>query len=1673
MFCLAAVAQPVINEIHYDPPDPTDPAEFVELANAGSVAVDLGGWRLSGGIDFVFPAKTVLPANGFLVVAQHPPTVKAHWGVDALGPWTGRLGNDVELVELRDAVGDLRNRVAYRRGFPWPTVGDPPGYSIELIHPSLTNDLGGNWRASVSAGALPGGREVLIEAGAAWRYFKGLAEASTPSTAWRGVGFADAAWASGNLPIGYDPGLVMATPLDDMRNKYTSVFLRRAFQVSDASGVASLDLQALYDDGFKVWINGVPLLDVNIPAGEVPFDATAGTARESNAYDTFTAPMAPGLLREGSNVIAIQAHNSSLTASSDFFFDLRLTAVRGGSGVGPTPGRRNVAYATNAPPAIRQVNHDPSAPRSGQPVVITAKVSDPDGVANVTLSYQVVRPGAYIEMTDPAYGTDWVSVPMRDDGVGADAAKDDAVFTAVIPVQAQQHRTLVRYRITAADARGLSVRVPYADDPQPNFAYFVYDGVPAWTGAVRPGTTGAPGQVFTVSSNEMNRLPVLHLIAKRDSVEQATWKSRYGGDAYLWSGTLVHQGQVYDHVHYRARGGVWRYAMTKNMWKFDFNRGHELEVRDDWGRKLAVPWSKLNLGACIQQGDYNHRGEQGMFESTGFRIFDLAGVDAMRSVFAQFRVIDDVAESPASQYEGDFWGLYLMLEQPDGRFLSSHGLPDGNLYKMEGGTGELNNLGPAGPSDKSDLNAFLGSYSTANEAWWTNHFEVPYFLSYQTVVQAIHHYDICYDKNYFYYLNPETTRWQIMPWDLDLTWAENMYDAGCGGVDRIKQFLIPGAARFPATWRAWQNRIREFRDLFWNSDEAWRLIDEQAGRVRGPAVGPTLLDADRAQWDYNPKMQDANYSSAPGSKSGQGRYYQWPNYKVTEVSRDFEGCLQLMKRYVGYRSTNAAAQARALDLIAADNSIPSRPVITFQGTNGFPVNRLRFRASDYSGADPVAATRWRIGEITRPALSGPAWAAMEPWKYELQSVWESGRLPGRSAEIEVPPGVLRVGSVYRARVQFEDAAGRTSHWSEPVEFVAGAPDTSADLVEGLRLAEVMYHAPGGTTNEFLELYNSGTRLLDLGGARFTQGIDYTFPAGALLAPGAYALVTKASAVSNYAAFRTYYGLSADSPVFGPYSGNLSHAGEKVVLRDAAGGTDLISFTYGDGRGWPVAADGAGHSLVPRTDFGMAASGALDFGGNWRDSAAILGSPGRADPEPESVLVLNEFSAHTGDASGQDSNDWVELYNRGAGPMTLGPGWYLSDDPAVLRKWQVPAATFLPGRGYAVFDEATGFNNPRGSGFGLSAAGGALYLSHFPAVGPARVVDAVRFKGQARDWVWARVPDGGEFWDAVAPATAGRANAPIPPRVVISEILYHEGGLATNLVAAEFLEFVEVYNDGSQSVELFNALGGWRVSGGIGYEFAPGTTLAAGERVVLAAFDPALQPGLLSGFKATLGVAGNVRVLGPYSGRLDNDTDRVSLERAQPGDLPGDPISWVLVDEVGYFDRTPWPGGADGVGLSYQRRSATVPGSDPANWVASTPTPGAAASGAGSDTDHDGMPDSWELRYGLSPQDPADAGLDADGDGLSNLQEYLGGTDPRDPASVLRLGTVRLVAGTTLEFGFTAVAGRSYVVEELDPGSGAGWVTVRSFASEGAVRTVVVSVPVGSGPGGRWHRVRLL
>lgn len=552
--CMTAFADIVINEIHYDPADKTKPAEFIELHNSGSTSVNLTGWQLTKGVDFTFPALILAP-GAYAVVAQDPATVLAEYGVSALGPWTGKLSNNGEKIVLSDTTGVTMDAVNYGVDFPWPTAANGEGPSMQLIHPSLDNNLSGSWRSFVGGSTTP---EVtfLSAQDSAWHYRKGTSYPANDGNgkAWYDHGYdenADGAWLTGQTPIGYGDG-DDNTVLNDMEDGYQSVFLRHEFNISAEQGIpTALLLRAYVDDGCVVYINGYEVKRFSLQTGTIPFPPGNFALNHDAVWEEALLAAASAYLQIGTNTIAVQVLNGTLS-SSDLSIDLELKTPPPSTVAlaMPTPGTINSTFSTIAPPQIRQVDHVPEQPISGEAVTITAKVTDPQGVAEVSLSYQIVTPGNYIRLSDTGYDASWVQVNMTDDGTQGDLIANDSIFTVTLPASLQIHRRLIRYRITATDTASASIQVPYFDDPQPNFAYFCYDGVPDWQGANQPSVTPP----MTISSALQESIPVYHLIANNSDVENCQWSG--GSRNTQFYGTLIYDGKVYDHIKFNIRGAV-------------------------------------------------------------------------------------------------------------------------------------------------------------------------------------------------------------------------------------------------------------------------------------------------------------------------------------------------------------------------------------------------------------------------------------------------------------------------------------------------------------------------------------------------------------------------------------------------------------------------------------------------------------------------------------------------------------------------------------------------------------------------------------------------------------------------------------------------------------------------------------------------------------------------------------------------------------------------------------------------------------------------------------------------------------------------------------------------------------------------------------------------------------
>ena len=381
----------VINELMYHPAVGGD--EFVELLNITGADVPLydpanpsNTWRLGAAVDYVFPTNTVLSTNAYaLVVGIAPSAFRLKYGIPAavpvFGPYDGKLNNAGESVKLYrpdtpEADGTVPfvrvDRVKYNDRSPWPRTADGDGPSLERIAPKRYGNDPYNWTVGYPGGTPGAPNNVedwaLIARASAWRYRKGTQDASSPIAAWRTVVYDDSGWSNGFAPFGYGGG-TPGTPLTDMSNGYTCVYLRRTFELPDRDAVRDITFHLDYDDGLVLWLNGQELLRRNVAGGVESYDGTAALSYDSGGYQQHAVTAPYGFLRTGTNVLAVQAFNVAIT-NRDFRIDAEMTCRA------PLPG---VSFASSASYASEHTSTAQIAVRlsrpAGEPVTVDYSVT--------------------------------------------------------------------------------------------------------------------------------------------------------------------------------------------------------------------------------------------------------------------------------------------------------------------------------------------------------------------------------------------------------------------------------------------------------------------------------------------------------------------------------------------------------------------------------------------------------------------------------------------------------------------------------------------------------------------------------------------------------------------------------------------------------------------------------------------------------------------------------------------------------------------------------------------------------------------------------------------------------------------------------------------------------------------------------------------------------------------------------------------------------------------------------------------------------------------------------------------------------------------------------------------------------------------------------------------------
>lgn len=156
---------------------------------------------------------------------------------------------------------------------------------------------------------------VAIPKHSEWSY---LAGDHPDGTKWTELKFDDKKWRKSQAPFGY--GYREArTVLDDMKGKYTALYLRHEFHVEQADFIADLGLMINFDDGFIAYLNGKEVVRKGVAKGHGK-GAQQVKSHDANKYNYFPLKEFEKHLRDGVNVLCIEGHNQGL-GSEDFLVD--------------------------------------------------------------------------------------------------------------------------------------------------------------------------------------------------------------------------------------------------------------------------------------------------------------------------------------------------------------------------------------------------------------------------------------------------------------------------------------------------------------------------------------------------------------------------------------------------------------------------------------------------------------------------------------------------------------------------------------------------------------------------------------------------------------------------------------------------------------------------------------------------------------------------------------------------------------------------------------------------------------------------------------------------------------------------------------------------------------------------------------------------------------------------------------------------------------------------------------------------------------------------------------------------------------------------------------------------------------------------------------------------------
>jgi hypothetical protein len=477
----------VITELMYNPISGDVNDEYVEIHNRNNTPVSLAGWEFVVGINYVFPTNSItsnMPPGAYWVIARNPTNLlNVYTNLstnNTFGPYGGTLANGGERIVLAAADYDIVQNpggstveklpvpvcdIIYGDGGKWGYWSDGQGSSLELIDVESDPHHPSNWADSSDTG-----------------------ESLWTSIEWTGpLGESLGSPVNDSLIINLQGlGECLVDEVEVRVDNGPNLVANGGFE----SGLAGWDLQGSHDfstiedEGFT---------------GAKSLHVRAGSRGDNQANRILSAPFASPI-PQTAGIVSLRAKVRWLRGHPELLLRLHGSATEAyGRMALPrrlgSPGMVNSRRVSNAGPAVYEVKHSPLLPIPSQPVVVTARATDPQGVALIKVRYRV----------DPT--PTYTDVFMSDTGTSGDAIANDGIYTAVIP--GQSSGAMVAFYVEARDNQNGIGTFPQYVFPPPGLTRCWPNDAVARECVVRWGETQMPGDFATyhlwVTSANSNR----------------------------------------------------------------------------------------------------------------------------------------------------------------------------------------------------------------------------------------------------------------------------------------------------------------------------------------------------------------------------------------------------------------------------------------------------------------------------------------------------------------------------------------------------------------------------------------------------------------------------------------------------------------------------------------------------------------------------------------------------------------------------------------------------------------------------------------------------------------------------------------------------------------------------------------------------------------------------------------------------------------------------------------------------------------------------------------------------------------------------------------------------------------------------------------------------------------